>query len=50
MEADEEIKESAAAGRELSDDEKKEKPSDILNSLEKGFSALANIVGDEVEV
>ena len=35
--------------RGLSDEEKKEQPSEIMNALEKGFSALANIVTDEVD-
>lgn len=35
--------------RGLSDEEKKERPSEIMNALEKGFSALANIITDEVD-
>ena len=48
VEADEEVKESETT-RGLSDEEKKDKPSEIMNALEKGFSALANIVTDEVD-
>jgi len=48
VEADEELKESETS-RGLSDEEKKERPSEIMNALEKGFSALANIVTDEVD-
>ncbi|XP_070497544.1 uncharacterized protein [Chironomus tepperi] len=47
-EADKEMKESETS-RGLSDDEKKERPSEIMNALEKGFSAIANIVTDEVD-
>lgn len=42
------MKESESSRGLLSDEEKKEKPSDLMNSLEKGFSALANIVSEEV--
>lgn len=48
VEADEEVKESETS-RGLSDEEKKERPSEIMNALEKGFSAMANIVTDEVD-
>ncbi|KAG5678671.1 hypothetical protein PVAND_008323 [Polypedilum vanderplanki] len=47
VQADEEMKENESS-RNLSDDEKKERPSELMTSLEKGFSALANIVSDEV--
>lgn len=47
-EADEEVKESEKA-RGLSDEEKKEVPSQIINNLDKGFSVLANFVSDEVK-
>lgn len=45
--ADEEMKENQSS-RGLSDDEKKERPSELMTALEKGFSAMANIVSDEV--
>jgi hypothetical protein len=48
VEADEEVKESETS-RGLSDEEKKERPSEIMTALEKGFSALANIVTEEVD-
>ena len=48
VEADEEMKESETS-RGLTDEEKKETPSEIINALEKGFSALANLVTDEVD-
>lgn len=48
VEADKEVKEKESS-RGLSDEEKKERPSEIMNALEKGFSALANIVTDEVD-
>ncbi|KAL7049425.1 hypothetical protein ACKWTF_003693 [Chironomus riparius] len=47
-EADKEVKESETS-RGLSDEEKKEQPSEIMNSLEKGLSTLANIITDEVD-
>lgn len=47
-EADEEVKESETT-RGLSDEEKKEVPSQIINNLDKGFSILANFVSDEVK-
>lgn len=47
-EADEEMKESETS-RGLSDEEKKEVPSQIINAIDKGFSALASLVTDEVQ-
>lgn len=47
VEADEEMKESETS-RGLSDEEKKQQPSELLMTLEKGFSAIANIITDEV--
>ena len=47
-EADEEVKESETS-RGLSDEEKKERPSDIMNALEKGIAAIANVVTEEVD-
>jgi ribonuclease I len=48
VEADEEIKTSESS-RGLTDDEKKETPSEIMSKLDKSFSAMANLIGDEVE-
>lgn len=42
------MKESETS-RGLSDEEKKEKPSEIMTALEKGFSVLANVVTEEVD-
>jgi hypothetical protein len=47
VEADEEMKESESRG--LTDEEKKENPSEIMSSLEKGFGAIASLVSDEFE-
>lgn len=41
------MKESETS-RGLSDEEKKQQPSELLMTLEKGFSAIANIITDEV--
>lgn len=49
VEADEERKESETT-RGLSDEEKKDKPSEIMSALDKGLSAMADIVTDEVNV
>lgn len=49
VEADEEMKESETS-RDLNEDEKKEKPSEIMGSLEKGLSAIANMMSDEIDV
>jgi hypothetical protein len=42
------MKESEAS-RGLSDEEAKEKPSEVMDALEKGFSALANLISDEID-
>lgn len=34
--------------RGLSDEEKKEKPSEVMSSLEKGLGAIANLFNDGV--
>lgn len=49
VEADDEIKESETS-RGLTEEEKKESPSQIMSVLDKGFSAIANLVTDEVNV
>lgn len=49
VEADDEMKESETS-RGLTDEEKKESPSHIMSVLDKGFSAIANLVTDEVNV
>lgn len=41
------MKESESS-RGIQDEVKNELPSQIINSLDKGFSALANLVTDEV--
>lgn len=47
--ADEEMTENGTE-RGLTDDEKNEKPSQLMGALDKGFSAIANLVTDEVNV
>lgn len=49
VEADEEIKKSETS-RDLSEDEEKEKPSEVMGDLEKGLSAIANMMTDEFNV
>lgn len=49
VEADEEMKESETS-RDLNEEEKKEKPSEVMDALEKGLSAIANVMTDEVNV
>lgn len=47
VEADEELKESETS-RNLEEGEKKEKPSELISAVEKGFGAIAEMLGDEV--
>lgn len=41
------MKESDAS-RSLSEEEKKEKPSEVMGAVEKGLSAIANMMSGEV--
>jgi hypothetical protein len=43
------MKESETS-RGLSDEEKKQTPSELIGALDRGFSALANLLTDEVDV
>lgn len=45
VEADEEMKESEVS-RGLSDEEKNEKPSEVMSTLEKGLGVIAQLVSD----
>lgn len=47
-EADEEMKKSENS-RGLSDEDKHDQPSEIISALDKGFSAMANLMTDEVD-
>lgn len=38
------------SSRGLTDDEKNEKPSQLMSALDKSFSAIANLLTDEVNV
>lgn len=46
VEADEEMK--AKESRGLNEDEKTEKPSEAMSSLDEGLSTIANLMTDEV--
>lgn len=46
VQADEEMQESESS-RGLTDEEKKEKPSQLMGAVDKGFSAIANMMSDE---
>ena len=49
VEADQELEKSAES-RGLSDEDmKNEKPSEIIDTLEKGFSAIATVLTDGVD-
>lgn len=41
---------ASETSRGLSDDEKRQKPSEIISALDKGFSAMANLMADEINV
>lgn len=47
VEADDEMQESEMS-RGLSDEEKQQKPSEVMSSLEKGLGAIANLFNDGV--
>lgn len=49
VEADEEVKKSETS-RGLSDKENKEQPSELIGALDRGLSAIANLVTNEVNV
>lgn len=49
VEADEEMKESEKS-RGLVNDEKTERPSEVMSSFDKGLSTLANLMTDEVNM
>ena len=48
VEADEEMKEKEARG--LNEDETTDRPSEVMSALDKGLSAIANLVTDEVDM
>lgn len=49
VEADDEMKENEKS-RGLNDDEKTDRPSEVMSALDKGLSAIANVMTDEVNV
>lgn len=49
VEADEEMKESEKS-RGLNEEEKTDRPSEVMSALDKGLSAIAEVMTDEVNV
>lgn len=49
VEADDEMKESEKS-RGIGDDEKTDRPSEVMSALDKGLSAIANLMTDEVNM
>lgn len=47
VEADEEMKEKEARG--LSEDEKTDRPSEVMSALDKGLSAFTSVMSEEVD-
>jgi hypothetical protein len=46
VEADDEMKESEKS-RGIGDDEKTDRPSEVMSALDKGLSAITNLMADE---